>query len=1598
MEFLQAGSDPSVGRPTQPRAAAVARLVTFSALCALAYVLIGPTARAAASTETFSYTGGEQTFTVPAGVYTVQAVAVGGHGGNGTAPGGSASEVTGELSVTPGETLYVEVGGDGGEAGRESPGGFNGGGAGRERGAGGGGASDVRTSPAAFGLSPGDRLLVAGGGGGGGNTVANNEGACISGAGGAADGAGEASSCGAGGGGPGTQASGGAGGGGSGRSGEPGGFGYGGRGGYGDYGGGGSGGGGGYYGGGGGEADIGSGSAGGGGGSSLVPAEGSVALASADIQPQVQLAYLGPVAVTGTVSGTSQAAVTLNATVNPEGKNVTACDFEYGTSPSYGSSVPCTSLPGSGSSPVDVSAYVTGLSINSTYYYRIVATNALGTGDGVEQTFSSLPNSPVAVSTTASGVAPPLATLNATVNPEGGKVTACDFEYGTSPSYGSSVPCTSLPGYGSSPVDVSAYVTGLSINSTYYYRIVATNAGGTSYGSQSTLDTANAKGYTYTGAEQTFTVPAGVFSVNVEAVGGQGGSMRPEYTLAGAAGGLAAQVSGELSVTPGETLYVEVGGNGEEGGFNGGGTGDPGAGGGGASDIRTSPLAAGLSPDDRLLIAGGGGGAAQGGRNDYPARPGSNAGEGSGSGGGGGTQSRGGYAGERQDPCPAGDVLPGELGSGGDGVEGGGGGGFYGGGGGGCGENVRGGGGGSSLVPPGGSLALASSTVQPQMRINWEINAIGRTVAVTDTASGITQTSATLDATVNPEGETLTDCHFEYGRSESYGSSMPCSTLPGSGASPVAVSASLTGLSSATSYYYRIVATDGGGKSYGSEKMFSTRVSTRRFLYTDGEQTLTVPAGVTSVQALAVGGWGGSVGSAGGAPAEVSGEVSVTPGEILYLEVGGNGGNGASGGEGGFNGGAIGAGGGGGASDVRTSPRASGLAPDDRVLVAGGGGGSGADNCCAGSTGGAPGGAAGEAGEGSEGGGPGTQTGGGSSGEYGEAGQLGAGGTGGEYGGGGGGGYYGGGGGGAAFGSSKGGGGGGSSLVPAGGSVRLASASTEPQIQISYEGQPAPVVVTGSALAVKQTSAIVPGTVTAEGTVSSCVIEYGTSPAYGSNAPCNSPGGSGSAPEPVSATLTGLSPNTTYYYRLAATNEVGTSYGSEQSFRTPVNPPVVLTQSPSSLGQASATLNAIVNPESGRVTTCHFEYGTSASYGSEVPCSSLPGSGASPVSVSASIAGLMPGTTYHYRIVATNGGGTSEGEDQSFTTLTAFAVATGSLPTGEINAGYSETLQASGGVARYSWSLVSGALPAGLRLNPQTGAILGTPTAAGTASFTVQVTDSSTPTARTSTAQLSIDVSAATTGEAEYGVCVAQKKANYTNANCSAKAVEAPNGKYEWKPGPAPMCIAKKKGEYTSASCATKSAKPHKGKYEKAPGSGYTAFTGAVTLHGGELGVNVFCASGTATGEVTGAKAAAERFTLSGCEAASNPCQSVGPNGTPSGTAGAIDTNLLDTRLLGPTGGQVYVQLLSGEHAPYIAEIDCEGTLVRIIGSIAGLQAGNIGTPSYASSTRFGAGLGEQALASELSTDGGEKWAGPDTSTLATLSANTAASQTEIKP
>jgi NHL repeat-containing protein len=102
----------------------------------------------------------------------------------------------------------------------------------------------------------------------------------------------------------------------------------------------------------------------------------------------------------------------------------------------------------------------------------------------------------------------------------------------------------------------------------------------------------------------------------------------------------------------------------------------------------------------------------------------------------------------------------------------------------------------------------------------------------------------------------------------------------------------------------------------------------------------------------------------------------------------------------------------------------------------------------------------------------------------------------------------------------------------------------------------------------------------------------------------------------------------------------------------PPIPPTVTTGATSPGADFSLrTLEGTVNPEGFRVLGCRFEYGTSTEYGSSTPCvPSEPGEGTGPVPLSAETEPIEPNTTYHYRLVADNGGPPGLGQDRTFTT------------------------------------------------------------------------------------------------------------------------------------------------------------------------------------------------------------------------------------------------------------------------------------------------------------------------------------------------------------
>lgn len=194
-----------------------------------------------------------------------------------------------------------------------------------------------------------------------------------------------------------------------------------------------------------------------------------------------------------------------------------------------------------------------------------------------------------------------------------------------------------------------------------------------------------------------------------------------------------------------------------------------------------------------------------------------------------------------------------------------------------------------------------------------------------------------------------------------------------------------------------------------------------------------------------------------------------------------------------------------------------------------------------------------------------------------------------------------------------------------------------------------PDVVTEAVTSLEPTSVTLNGTVDPDGEgQATCQFAWGTSAAFGQLAACSEPVANGTSPVAVQADVTGLQPDTTYHYRLQASNANGTNPGeaSEDRELTTLGPGI-RQQWASSVASSSASLDARIDPN-GAPTSYYVEYGTTASYGSEAPAApgAAIGAGQSEVEVTQHVQGLQADTTYHYRVVAVSE--LSPGETEAF--------------------------------------------------------------------------------------------------------------------------------------------------------------------------------------------------------------------------------------------------------------------------------------------------------------------------------------------------------------
>jgi hypothetical protein len=209
---------------------------------------------------------------------------------------------------------------------------------------------------------------------------------------------------------------------------------------------------------------------------------------------------------------------------------------------------------------------------------------------------------------------------------------------------------------------------------------------------------------------------------------------------------------------------------------------------------------------------------------------------------------------------------------------------------------------------------------------------------------------------------------------------------------------------------------------------------------------------------------------------------------------------------------------------------------------------------------------------------------------------------------------------------------------------------------------PPPLVETKAATGVKHVKATLHGHLDPNNSlpITGCEFEWGESASYGETPiPC-AEGASFNAASAVSAELSGLTPGSTYHFRLHVTTGGGGFSGEDKSFETIAasNVPEAVTGKGSIVSAGSSELKGTVDPNANPLTDCHFEYVNDIAFqasgfsdlssGGSIPCDQAPGS--IPVDfedheVTATITGLDPEQIYRFRLVAENANGPGNGKD-----------------------------------------------------------------------------------------------------------------------------------------------------------------------------------------------------------------------------------------------------------------------------------------------------------------------------------------------------------------
>ncbi|NIM14056.1 MAG: hypothetical protein GTO45_18595 [Candidatus Aminicenantes bacterium] len=895
-----------------------------------------------------------------------------------------------------------------------------------------------------------------------------------------------------------------------------------------------------------------------------------------------------PTATTNAATGVGSTSATLNGTVNA-GDSATVVTFEYGLDTNYGSIAVAAQSPVSGSTDTAVSVTLSDFLPNTTYHYRVTATNANGSDNGADMTFTTLPLIPTAITNAASAVTTTGATLNGTVNANGASTTVT-FEYGMDTNYGTTVTADQSPVTGSTDTAVSKAITGLTNGITYHYRVMAVNAGGTTYGADMTFTTGAtaptattnaASGVGTTTATLNGTVNANNSSTTVTfeygettAYGRTVGAVQSPVT-----GSTNTAVSAPVtSLVPNTTYHYRVVGQNANGTTYG-------------ADMTFTTLSAPTVFTNAASSVSTTGATLNGTVNangnsttvtfEY-----------------GLTTAYGTTVTADQSPVT-----------------------------------------GTTST----AVSKAITGLTPNTTYHYRVvgqNANGTTygvdmtfftstpaapTAVTNPASFVLINGATLNGTVNANNASTT-VTFEWGDASGppYANTVPAVPSPIAGTTNTPVIAVITGLINNTTYYYRIVAVNANGTAYGDEMSFTT---------TSAPAAVTGAASAVSSTSATLNGTVNPNTAAGSVEVffqygltttytdavtadqspltgttntPVSSTITgLTPNTVYYYRVVAmNPTDVTYGADMSFTTLAIEP------PPTAFTNAASAVGTTSATLN----GTVNANNTFTTVTF-----------------------------EYGEDTNYGRTVT--------------------------------ADQSPVTGSIDTAVSATptdlQPNTTYHYRvraqntdntvygddmtfstGASPPTADTNAATAVTSTGATLNGTVNANNNSTTVTFEYGLTTSYGTTVTADQSPVTGGSNTVVSTSLTGLTTNTTYHYRVAAQNSSGTTYGADMTFFTGTAAPTVTTAAATSIGPTSATLNGTVNANNGS-TTVTFEYGETTGYGRTVTADQSPVTGSIDTAVSVTPTDLLPNTTYHYRAVGQNTGGTTYGADMSFTTNAA---------------------------------------------------------------------------------------------------------------------------------------------------------------------------------------------------------------------------------------------------------------------------------------------------------------------------------------------------------